>query len=75
MDKYTIVVMDYESGSLRFYYFDKEPKDPEAWLESHDANWSDSTCYWMGVKGHNVNEDHVYGADNMEEVPSTKCRK
>ena len=58
MDKYTIVVMDYES------------EDPEAWLGEHDKNWSDTSCYWMGVKGHDVNEDHIYGADYMKEVES-----
>ena len=72
MDKYTIVVMDYESGSLRFFHFDNEPEDPEAWLESHDENWSDSSCYWMGVKSYDVNEDHHYDADNMEEITNAE---
>lgn len=36
MGKYTIVVMDYTSGSLRFYYFYKEPEDPEEWIRTHD---------------------------------------
>lgn len=60
MDKYTIVVMDYESGSLRFFHFDYEPKDPEAWLEEHDESWNDSQCYWMGVKDSEVEETHEW---------------
>ena len=60
MDNYTIVVMDYSSGSLRFYHFDYEPVDPEAWLREHDENWSDETCYWMGVKDDKVGETHEW---------------
>lgn len=68
MDNYTIVIMDYTSGSLRVYHFDNEPEDPEEWIHTHDENWSDSTCYWMGVKGDTINEDHFYNADSMKEV-------
>lgn len=68
MDKYTIVVMDYTSGSLRFYHFDNEPEDPEEWIKTHDPAWSDSTCYWMGVNSDTINEDHTYDADSMEEI-------
>lgn len=67
MGKYTIVIMDYTSGSLRFYYFYKEPEDPEEWIRTHDKAWSDSSCYWMGVKGSGIEEDHIL-ADDMEEV-------
>lgn len=65
MDKYTIVVMDYESGSLRLYHFDHEPEDPEEWIHTHDKAWSDSTCYWMG--GVNIFIEY-YGADRLKEV-------
>ena len=66
MDKYTIVVMDYESGSLRFYYFDNEPEDPEEWLATHDRQWHTSGCYWMGVNGSGIDEDHIYNADKIK---------
>lgn len=69
MDNYTIVIMDYTSGSLRFYHFDNEPEEPEEWIRTHDKNWSDSTCYWMGVKGSCIDEVHTYGADSMKELP------
>lgn len=69
MDKYTIVIMDYTSGSLRFYHFDNEPEDPEEWIKTHDPAWSDSSCYWMGVNGDTIDEDHTYDADSMEEIP------
>ena len=69
MDGYTIVVMDYTSGSLRFYYFKNKPEDPEEWIRTHDEAWSDSTCYWMGVNSSNINEDHIYGADDMKGLP------
>ena len=68
MDKYTIVIMDYTLGSLRFYYFDNEPEDPEGWICTHDKAWSDSSCYWMGVNGNGINEDHIYNADKLKEV-------
>lgn len=60
MDNYTIVVMDYTSGSLRFYHFDYEPEDPEGWLIKHDKNWSDDSCYWMGVNDSEVGETHEW---------------
>jgi hypothetical protein len=60
MDAYTIVVMDYESGSLRFFHFDYEPEDPEAWLQTHDPAWNESQCYWMGVKDSEVGETHEW---------------
>ena len=60
MNTYTIVVMDYESGSLRFFHFDNEPKDPEAWLKEHDPAWKESQCYWMGVKDSEVGETHEW---------------
>lgn len=68
MDKYTIVIMDYTSGSLRFYYFNNEPENPEEWIKTHDKAWSDSTCYWMGVKQPAIDEDHIYDADKLEEI-------
>ena len=48
MDKYTIVIMDYAFGSLRFYHFDNKPEDPEEWIRTHDEAWSDST--WRSKK-------------------------
>lgn len=66
MDSYTIVVMDYESGSLRFYHFDYEPEDPETWLQEHDPKWKDSQCYWMGVDGSGIDETHHYNADKIK---------
>lgn len=66
MDKYTIVIMDYEIGALRFYYFDNEPEDPEEWIRTHDSAWSDSSCYWMGVNGSGIDEDHIYNADKIK---------
>ena len=66
MDKYTIVIMDYTLGSLRFYHFDNEPEDPEEWIKTHDPAWSDSSCYWMGVDGSGINETHTYNADNIK---------
>lgn len=68
MYKYIIVIMDYTFGSLRFYHFDNKPEDPEEWIRTHDEAWSDSTCYWMGVEGDIVNEDHTYSADKLQEV-------
>lgn len=68
MNKYTIVIMDYSSGSLRFYHFDNEPEDPEKWIRTHDRAWSDSTCYWMGVKSNDVDEWHDWHCDNMKEI-------
>lgn len=65
MDKYTIVIMDYTFGSLRFYHFDNEPEDPEEWIRTHDEAWSDSSCYWMEV----VDELHEYNADKLEKLP------
>ena len=60
MDKYTIVVMDYALGSLRFFHFDYEPEDPEAWLNEHDPLWKDTQCYWMGVNDSEVGETHEW---------------
>ena len=68
MDKYTIVIMDYAFGSLRFYHFDNKPEDPEEWIRIHDEAWSDSTCYWMDVEGEAVDEFHEYNADKLEEL-------
>lgn len=69
MDNYTIVIMDYTSGSLRFYHFDNEPEDPEEWIRTHDKAWSDSSCYWMGVNASDIDEDHTYDADKLKEIP------
>ena len=67
-DNYTIVIMDYTSGSLRFYYFNNEPENPEEWIRKHDKAWSDDSCYWMGVNNYGIDEDHFYDADNMKEA-------
>lgn len=69
MEGYTIVIMDYTLGSLRFYHFANEPEDPEEWIRTHDEAWSDSTCYWMGVNGSCIDEDHIYEADKLKEIP------
>lgn len=66
MDKYTIVVMDYSYGTLRFFEFKKAPEDPERWLETHDPEWKDSQCYWMGVHG-DIEQTYELG-DEMEEI-------
>ena len=66
MDNYTIVIMDYSFGSLRFYHFDNEPEDPEEWIRTHDSAWSDSSCYWMGVNSSDIEETHEYNAEEMK---------
>lgn len=72
MNAYTIVVMDYESCSLRFFHFDYEPEDPEKWLQTHDPAWKESQCYWMGVNGNDVDEWHDWHCDNFKEVANAK---
>lgn len=62
---YTIAVMDYSSGTIRFFNFDSEPKYPEHWLETHDPDWKDSQCYWMGVRG-NIDLSYRYASTVKE---------
>ena len=38
-------------------------------MDKYNPAWSDSTCYWMGVSGDTIDEDHTYDADSMEEIP------
>ena len=37
MDNYTIVIVDYSYGPLRFYHFNNEPDDAEDLEEVDDA--------------------------------------
>ena len=59
-----IVVMDYSTNSLRFFHFGSAPEDPEAWLESHDPEWNENTCYYMLSKGDAVDEWHDWHCEN-----------
>lgn len=51
----TITIMDYCSNEIRVYR-NVETEDPETWLQEHDENWNDRTCYYMYGENTEVNE-------------------
>lgn len=70
MDKksYTIIVLDYCYGEIRYFHFMEEPANPEEWLTTHDSKYKESECNWMGVYGYIPHEEHHYNCENMEEI-------
>ena len=66
MITYSIIVLDYSSGSIRWFRFENEPEDPEQWLLDHDPEYKESQCNWMGVEGEEIPEAYFYVNNKME---------
>ena len=50
-----ITVMDYALNEIRVYR-NVVTEEPDEWLQEHDENWNESTCYYMYGKDTEVNE-------------------
>lgn len=68
MITYVIIVLDYCSGSIRWFRFENEPEDPESWLLEHDPQYKESQCNWMGVSGEEVPETFYHVNEDCTEV-------
>lgn len=68
MITYVMIVLDYCSGSIRWFRFENEPEDPEAWLEEHDPQYKENECYWMGVPAEEIPEIYYHVSADCTEV-------
>ena len=50
-----ITVMDYALNEIRVYR-NVVTEEPDEWLQEHDENWNESTCYYMYGKDTEVND-------------------
>lgn len=66
MVTYSIIVLDYCSGSIHWFRFENEPEDPEQWLMDHDSEYKESQCNWMGVAGEEIPETYYHVNNKME---------
>lgn len=60
MITYCIIVLDYCSGSIRWFRFEEEPENPEQWLNEHDPLYKESQCNWMGISGEEIPEEYYH---------------